>query len=134
MLDSQDRTDNIRVGDLFRPLLAYRRLIWQATVAATVIAALLGGVYLFVQPTAWSATLGFRPTFDGSESGQYPNGLPFSPSDVIAPSIVDEVFAKNDVRSHCAVDAFRSGLTVRNHRQRWSWSTRSFKRASATSG
>ena len=80
-----DTADGALLGDLLRPLVYYRRLIWQGTLSATAIAALLGGLYLLaLQPTAWSATLGFRPLFDGASEGKYPNGLPFAPADITA--------------------------------------------------
>ena len=82
--EGHDPNDEILLGDLFRPLIQYRRLIWQGAFGATVIAALLGGLYLAFQPTAWSATLGFRPVFDGADAGKYPNDLPFSSADITA--------------------------------------------------
>lgn len=107
-----DRSDEILLGDLFRPLVLYRRLIWRGTLAATVIATLLGGLYLVFQPTTWSAAIGFRPLFDGADDGRYPNDLPFSSADITAASVVDHVFASNNLQTHCPVDVFRSGLVV----------------------
>ena len=107
-----DPNDEILLGDLFRPLVQYRRLIWQGAFGATVIAALLGGLYLAFQPTAWSATLGFRPVFDGADAGKYPNDLPFSSADITASSVVAQVFTKNSLQTYCPIDAFRAGLVV----------------------
>ena len=36
--EGHDPNDEILLGDLFRPLIQYRRLIWQGTVGATAIA------------------------------------------------------------------------------------------------
>ena len=110
--EGHDPNDEILLGHLFRPLIQYRRLIWQGAFGATVIAALLGGLYLALQPTAWSATLGFRPMFDGADAGRYPNGLPFSSADITANSVVDQVFTKNSLQTYCPIDAFRAGLVV----------------------
>ena len=111
-VEGRDPNETILLADIFRPLIQYRRLIWQGTFGAIVIAALLGGWHLVFQPTAWSATLGFRPLFDGAEAGKYPNGLPFSSSDITASSVVDQVFTKNSLQTHCSIEAFRGGLVV----------------------
>ena len=110
--ENNDTTNEVLLGDLFRPLIQYRRLIWQGAFGATVIAALLGGLYLALQPTAWSATLGFRPVFEGANDGKYPNGLPFSSADITASSVVAQVFTKNSLQTYCPIDAFRAGLVV----------------------
>lgn len=110
--EGHDPNDEILLGDLFRPLIQYRRLIWQGTIAATVMATLLGGLHLALQPTAWSATLGFRPVFDGADDGKYSNGLPFSSADITASSVVAQVFTKNSLQTYCPIDAFRAGLVV----------------------
>ena len=110
--ENHDSNDEILLADFFGPLIQYRRLIWQGTIAATVIATLLGGLYLALQPTAWSATLGFRPVFEGADDGKYPNDLPFSSTDITAASVVAQVFTKNSLQTYCPVDAFRAGLVV----------------------
>ena len=110
--EGHDPNDEILLGDLFRPLIQYRRLIWQGAFGATVIAALLGGLYLAFQPTAWSAALGFRPVFAGADDGKYPNGLAFSSADITASSVVDQVFTKNSLQTYCPIDTFRAGLVV----------------------
>lgn len=110
--ENQDQNDEILLGDLFRPLIQYRRLIWQGTIGATVIALLLGALYFFLQPSAWSAGIGFRPVFEGADSGRYPNGLLFSASDIADASVVAQVFAKNGLEQYCSLDFFRGGLSV----------------------
>ena len=111
--EKPEANGEIQLGDLFRPLLQYRRLIWQGTLAVTAAAALMGAFYLVFQPRAWTATLGFRPVFEGADDGMYPNGIPFAATDVTDASIVSAAFAKNELQSYCSADAFRSGLGVR---------------------
>jgi hypothetical protein len=103
-----DTHDEIPAGGPFRPLARRGGHIRKGTILATIIAALLGGVYFFVQPTTRSASLGFRPVFDGAQAGRYPNGLPFSPTDIVAASIVNQVFAKNSIQEYCAPSVFGS--------------------------
>lgn len=110
--DNGDNAKDVLLGDLFRPLLQYRHLIWQATIGSTVIAFLLGGLYFAFQPSAWSAGIGFRPLFEGADQGSYPNGVPFAAADITDASVVDQAFAKNGLQSYCALDDFRSGFSV----------------------
>ena len=110
--ENNDPTNEVMVADLFQPILHYRRLIWQGTVGAAVVAILLGGLFFFLQPSAWSARVGFRPIFEGADYGKYPNDLPFAPSDITDASVVAQVFAQNELQRYCSVDFFRRGLAV----------------------
>jgi hypothetical protein len=110
--ENQDQRDEILLGDLFRPLIQYRRLIWQGTIGAVAIAFLLGALYFFLQPSAWSAGIGFRPVFEGADAGRYPNGLPFAPTDIADASVVAQVFARNGLEQYCNLDGFQGGLSV----------------------
>lgn len=92
-----------------------RRLVLTAGLVAGVVA-LIAGVYLiWGQPTVRSATLQFRPTFSGAADGLYPNQLPFSPSDITAPSVIDAVFDKNNIKEFCSREDFRSAIYVDQH-------------------
>src|SRR5262245_45305080 len=110
--ENRDPKDDVLLGDVFRPLVIYRRLIWQGAVAITVVFALMAGLYLAFQRTIRSASIQFRPTFLNSDDFKYPNGAPFAPTDITSPSIVEQVFVKNDLGQYCKVDDFRGGLVV----------------------
>jgi hypothetical protein len=107
-----DAPRDFSFGDIVRPLVPRARHIRNGTILATIIGAILAGVYYVIQPTTRSASLGFRPVFDSAKAGRYPNGLPFAPTDILNPSIVNQVYAVNRVEQYCRLDAFRSGLTV----------------------
>jgi len=92
--------------------MAYSRLIWQGTVAAVILAMLLGTLYLFLQPSSWSAALGFRPVFEGAEQGFYPNQTRFAVTDITATTVIDEVYEANAVAQYCQVDDFRAGFVI----------------------
>lgn len=79
---------------------------------AGLVAVLGGATYLLLQPTIRSASLQFRPIFDGADQGRYPNNLPFSTRDIVSPSIVAQVYTKNNIQKFCAGDKFLSGLAV----------------------
>jgi len=110
--ENDDAADEKRRTDFFAPLFQYQRAIWQGTIAIGVFAALIGGVTWALQPTSLSASVGFRPTFDGADIGKYPNSLSFGPADIIAPSVLTQVFERNEIQAHCSLEAFRAGLVV----------------------
>ena len=110
--DRDEIKDETQIGDFFAPLLAYRRLIWRTTVAATVLAILGGAIYFFVQPAAWSIFVEFRPAFKGIAAGEYPNKLPFASSDIVDPTVLDQVYDKNHAEQFCSREEFRSGFVV----------------------
>jgi hypothetical protein len=82
------------------------------TLVMTALAVLLSAVHYWWQPVRWTASLEFRPTFEGAGVGKYPNALPFAPSDTTDPSILDQVFDKNKIQDFCARDDVRSAFFV----------------------
>ena len=105
---SEDERDDVSIVGLLKPLWDHRRLLVVTTLAMTALAVLLSAVHYWWQPVRWTASLEFRPTFEGAELGKYPNGLPFAPSDIIDPSVLDQVFDTNQIQDFCARNDFRS--------------------------
>src|SRR5688500_17765659 len=87
---AEDDTE-ISLRPLFRVLWSYRRAI-AAIVSGVAIVFAIGalGVYLR-QPAERQATLEFRLAFSGAERNVYPNGMVFSPAEIIASPIVNRV-------------------------------------------
>jgi len=105
-----DRTWLHEVGDLFT---AHLRSALTLTVVVTVMAMLGGAIYMFwLQPVRKSAVLQFRPAFAGAQGGAYPNGLPFSATDITASPVLDAVYDRNQLAAYCGRDFFRSGFFV----------------------
>jgi hypothetical protein len=107
-----DNLEQVSLADFFLPLVGHGRLIWRGTLIMALVAMLGGGAYFFLQPTTRSAWLQFRPLFKGADEGKYPNDLPFSPMDIVSPSVVGQVWAKNDIQKYCPGDKFLSGFAV----------------------
>jgi hypothetical protein len=83
------------------------------TGTVTVLVAALGALYLWRwQPVRRASILSFRPTFQRATMGQYPNGLSFAGSDIVAAPILDLVFDRNTIQEYCAREVFRSGFYV----------------------
>lgn len=99
--------------DILRTLDAHWRAILGMTAVVAGAVLIGGGLYYFwLQPSVRTVVLEFRPTFEGAAEGLYPNGLPFSPRDVTAPAVMDQVFGANGIEQYCARDAFKSAFFV----------------------
>ena len=110
---SEEERDQVSIVGLLKSLWDHRRLLVVTTLTMTALAIVLSGIhYFWWQPGRWTASLEFRPTFQGAELGKYPNGLPFAPSDITDPSVLDQVFDKNKIEDFCARNDFRSAFFV----------------------
>lgn len=109
---NRDNDDEIPIGSLFKPLIRYRHVIWQGTLGATLVAALLGAIVFVWQPSRRSVYLEFRPVFTGAAQGEYPNKTPFAPTDIVDATIIGRIHAQNDLGQYCSDGDFRSGLIV----------------------
>lgn len=88
----------------------------QALIAAAGVSSLVGVVAVYYllwgQPVRRASVLEFRPTFSHAADGTYPNGLPFSSSDVVAAPILDLVYDGNTLTQYCSRETFRGGFFV----------------------
>ena len=109
---SEEEKSELSIGRLLVPLWRHRRALVSVTLTITALAILLSAVHYLTQPVRWTAFLEFRPTFEGAEIGKYPNKLPFAPSDVTDPSVLDQVFEKNKIQEFCSLNDFRSAFFV----------------------
>ena len=107
---SQD--DEISLWPLFRTIWAYRHIIVVSISSISSVFLLWAlSAYAF-QPVERQAGLEFRFTFDGADAGVYPNGLVFSPSEIIGPSVLTEVFEANELERYATYESFKSKLFV----------------------
>src|SRR5829696_5679131 len=86
---------------------AYGRFVLIVAVSVAALVAVVGAVYFkWAQETQTVASLEFRPTFSGLSELRYPNGLPFSPNDVVAGSVIDTVYDGNNLTGVCDREVF----------------------------
>src|SRR5205809_2015129 len=100
------------VIDVARILLANLRAIAIFTLGPVAIAILVGGMYYASQPKRWTSVVEIRPAFEGAEKNEYPNGVKFDASDIVAVPVLDQVFDRNKIGDFCSREAFRSGFFV----------------------
>jgi hypothetical protein len=110
--EEHETSDEVSVGDFFRPLLAYRQVILTGSLLLIAAVAIAAGVSYLLQPARWTASIGFRPLFAGIELGQYPNKLPFAGSDIVDSTILDQVFDSNHLQDFCKREDFEAALAV----------------------
>ena len=58
------------------------------------------------------ATYEFAFSFDGASENKYPNGIPFSPQDVLAAPVLDAVYAKMHLKGKIEPGDFRTAFTI----------------------
>ncbi len=103
------------------PLLAFLwrhpRAILLGTLAALV---LYGGLALLARvvfPGTTVASLGLRFPFEGVDEGKYPNGLRFSPQDLLAPAVLERVYGENDLGGAEDFDHFKTAFFITQSNQ-----------------
>lgn len=102
--------------DVFGLVRAHGRAALTAAVASALLVAALGGIFvMWLQPAKQISSLEFRLTFSGAGQMQYPNGLPFSVSDIIAGPIVNRVYDQSEVEPFCERDSFQGGFYVEQY-------------------
>jgi hypothetical protein len=111
-LPTDDLTDGMSVIEFLQPVIRHRRTIAYGTLLAMIAAVILCGVYYWQQPIRSITSINFRPVFAGAETGTYPNGLAFAVTDIVDPSITDQVFEKNHVEDYCPRAVFESAMVV----------------------
>ncbi len=89
------------------------RIVLHGLAAASVAVAVLAVVYV-LRPTQEQSTVVFRLLFKGVEKNQYPNGMQFTPSDIVATPVLTEVFRRNHLEKFGEFDDFKSAFAVIN--------------------
>jgi len=90
----------------------YRFIIGGATVAMSVVF-IVGVLWVAATyPSERVAQLQFRLLFDGAAQHRYPNGAPFSPTEIVGAPIVTEVFKANDLQQYGTYEAFKDALFI----------------------
>src|SRR5450756_1693543 len=82
--------DEISLQPYLEALWDYRRVIGAAVISVGVVFA-VGALLLFLLlPAERVGSIQFRLLFDGAVQNRYPNGTPFSPSEIVATPVVSE--------------------------------------------
>jgi hypothetical protein len=103
---------DISLSLYFETLWRYRRVILASIVLVSVLFAIAMLAFRLRTPVERVAALQFRLLFDGAAQNRYPNGTPFSPSDIVGAPVVADVFAANDLKRFGTYEYFKQILYV----------------------
>lgn len=103
--------NEVSLREVLSVLWRYRGIIVFWTLAFACLVAVGMSARYMVSETALSR-LQFKLNFEGAGNGKYPNGLDFSPKEIIAPHILDTVFASNDLERLMSEQEFRDSVGV----------------------
>src|SRR5580765_3872184 len=108
--DVQD--DDISLRVYLETVWRYRSIIVASLALVAILFAIGVLIYRVRTPTERIASIQFRLLFDGAAQNRYPNGTPFSPSDIVGAPVVADVFAANDLKRFGSYDYFKQLLYV----------------------
>jgi hypothetical protein len=109
---SENGDGEVSLRVYFETLWRYRIVIVAAVVLASALFAIGVLAYWLRSPDEKVAAIQFRLMFEGAAQNQYPNGIPFSPTDIVSAPVVAEVFEANDLKRFAPYEYFKRVLYV----------------------
>ncbi|WP_153306063.1 hypothetical protein [Desulfatiglans anilini] len=104
--------DSISIKELILTIWGFRRWIVILGFAATLLVVGVGAVLYLSQEKYPVTKLSFQLEFDSAEKGQYPNGTPFSSSDILVTPVLKEVYQTNGLEKYMSFSNFKGSLSV----------------------
>jgi len=92
-----------------------RRRIILLALAGLVVGAGVVLAVIVMRPTQPISALTLRLLFYGVERGEYPNGIRFTPADIVATPVLDEVYHRDQLQKYVRFDDFKNAWTVINN-------------------
>lgn len=112
MAEQELQNGELTLSDLVAGVWRYRVPLFMSVVVGICLAVIGVATLYFVTPSTQTATLSFRVLFDGADKNQYPNGLPFSPTDILAGPVLQSVYQKNSLDRFVTFDEFKGALFI----------------------
>ena len=104
--------NEIQLRPLLRSIWSYRRVIVGVVAGVMAVFVIVATIVSVIAPVERMGTLGFTLLFDGSSTGQYPNGIPFSIAEITSTPVLNEVFDANDLDRFGSYEDFRNALFI----------------------
>lgn len=102
----------ISLSRLARTLNAYRGPILLSLAAILFLYIVVTGFIVFTAPARRVTSQSFQLEFEGAETGQYPNGTDFSPSEIVSVPVLDRVYKANNLKEFLPFTVFAQSLYV----------------------
>jgi hypothetical protein len=110
--DGENSDDDVSLRVYFETLWRYRMVIGLALLIVSVLFGIVLFGYWLRSPGEKVASIQFRLLFEGAAQNHYPNGIPFSPTDIVGAPVVAEVFDANDLKRFGNYEYFKQSLYV----------------------
>lgn len=104
--------EEVSLRDLFLTLWRYRKAIVLWSLASILLIFVCGGSLYLLQGKTSRLELKFKLQFDGIEDNEYPNGLKFSTSDILANPVLNEVYTINNLDKYIGLSDFKAALAI----------------------
>ena len=102
----------ISIADMIDFLRAHFVQLFAIAVITGMISLGAGYFVRMAAGTTKLATYEFAFSFDGASENKYPNGIPFSPQDVLAAPVLDAVYANMHLQGKIEPGDFRTAFTI----------------------
>jgi hypothetical protein len=102
----------ISLSRLARTLNAYRGPIVLSLAAILFLYIVITGFIIFTAPARRVTSQSFQLEFEGAETGHYPNGTDFSPSEIVSVPILDRVYKSNNLKEFLPFTVFAQSVYV----------------------
>ncbi|HUJ14749.1 MAG TPA: hypothetical protein VLV86_25345 [Vicinamibacterales bacterium] len=100
----------VSIAHVLNVLRAYRHAI-VLCIGVVAIAAAIGLITIYLlSPSQHITALPFRLEFQGATDGHYPNGLKFSPTDIVTPPILLKVYEANELSRYNTYNGFAQSI------------------------
>jgi hypothetical protein len=110
---SQERHEPaVSVSHLIHTLGKYMPAIMLGMAAVMVVYIIVATAAYLLSPSQRSTAQAFRLDFKGAERGEYPNGVKFSPNEIVSAPILQKVFTQNDLGRYVTPADFSHSLVV----------------------
>jgi len=110
--DTEAEEDAVSIRTFLNTLWGYRHAIGLAVLAVGVVTLIASLLAFLWAPVERVGTMRFRLLFDGAALGRYPNGAPFSASEIVGAPVMTEVYEANDLQRFGSYGAFRSSVYI----------------------
>jgi hypothetical protein len=115
MSDVSVANDEIDLKELVRAVLATRVWVLIALVVGTALFWVAMVVQNYARPIVYTHETRINLTFQGSIESLYPNGSPFSVSDIVSPVVLNAVFEANGIGKFIDLKTFTSSFSAKPH-------------------
>jgi hypothetical protein len=102
----------VSIATYIRVLKRYVPVIALVLVSAAILYLIAAVIAYLLAPSTRITSVPFRLEFSGAAEGLYPNGLRFSPSEIVASPILLHVYSANNLKRYIDYETFSRSLVV----------------------